>query len=385
MVRVNVSRFTSRSLPRSLVWIGLLLALLVGVMLGLVVPRADTTLEFGAGSIAEPSDGDPATPRFVASEYHETVTTLWLRSASDPSDPGIRLADIPHAIGWDIEAAVSPRTKSLAVLAVPPNAWNPASHASLLLLDLSRQHLASQEAPARELATGLDLRGGVVWSDDARRLLVRRGGTIDVLDASDGRAVGSWTADSAYHIQALAMRSDVVWLAQLKPGGSSVTQLRLREDGLTLESRIHISDLPTRDWALSPDGSQIAFTEQRGVDLQVRVITLSDTGQRYVSDRWTNIWTDGLFEHSASPLWQSDGSLNIGTWSEASATSARDGRKPGFTLPLSLDPSGQWLASRWLSGNGPGSVTGERLAIQIPTNETVLAPSGITFVGWWPT
>ena len=365
-----------------MIWPALVLTLATGILLGLFVPRPATTIEFGSKSLLDQSDAHTE-PQFVASEYHETFTTLWLRSAGDPSDPGVRIVDIPHAKGWDIEAEVAPGSDEIAVLAMPPNGWDPARHASLLLIDIPRQTDKNNDPPISELAKGLDLRAGVVWSDDAHHLLVRRDGRIDVLDAKDGRAVAAWAAANPDSAQPIAMRSNTVWLAQFERGTSFVTQLRLGEDGLTPESQTRISSSPTRDWALSPDSTQIAFTELDGADLRVRVMPLTDDGKRFVSSHWAYAIDRESFVASASPVWRADGTLDVGTWLDSSGSGDLEDPIAGFTLPLAWDGSEQWLAMRSLSGSGPRAVTDERLAIRGPTGERVEVAAGIKFVGWW--
>ena len=380
--RRSARAFTTRFRRGTFIWPALVLTLATGILLGLFVPRPTTTIEFGSKSLLDQSDAH-SEPQFVASEYHETFTTLWLRSTGDPTDRGVRIVDIPHARGWDIEAAVAPGSDEIVVLALPPDGLDPARHASLLLIDIPRQTDKNNSPPVTELATGLDLRAGVVWSDDAHHLLVRRDGFIEALNAKDGRAVGAWAAGNPDSAQPIAMQSNTVWLAQFERGASVVTQLRLGENGLTPKSHIRISSSPTRDWALSPDGTQIAFTEQDGADLRVRVIPLTNDGVRFVSSHWAYANHRGSFLASASPVWRADGTLDVGTWLDSSGSDNLTDQIAGFTLPLAWDKSEQWLALRSLSGSGPRAVTEERLALRGPNGEHVEVAAGIKFVGWW--
>ena len=264
MLRVDVSRFKPRGRRRLVIWLLLIVLPVVGLLLGLFVPRAGTTIEFGSGSLFESSSGE-ISPVFLASEYHDTYTTLWLANAHDP-DKRSRLADIPHAPGWDIEASVNPIQPAVAVLAIPPGGWDPASHASLLVI--------SQDG-VRHLATNLELRGGLLWSDDGRHLVAQRAGIVLVLDASSGTVVADWKPTRTHSAHPVAMTNDTLWVATLQSSGTAIAEVQLTESGPVTVERVKLSDGVTRDWTLSPDGSRLAFTEQRGLDLRVRVVSVA--------------------------------------------------------------------------------------------------------------
>ena len=345
---------------------------LVGLLLGLLAPRSGAPIELGAGAYIASERGNESAPWFVASEYHDTLTTLWLVSADDPDRPRLRLADVPHASGWDIEASVAPQAGVVAVLAIPPGGWNPASHAALLLID---------DSTTRPIAAGLDLRGGVVWSDDGRHLIVRRAGAISVV-AGSGREVGSWSPVEVGSAHPIAMRGDTLWVALVRSDGTFVVNLTLGDDGLSSRGERWISNEATREWTLSPNGARLAFTEQRGVELSVRVAPLSERVDLWVSNHWTIGELKGAtgqtqpaqIASSASPVWRPDGTLDVGRWTDTTEQ---------FTLPVGRDPSGRWLALRSLAGSGPGDVTAERLVLRGPDDTLRETRDGIKFVGWW--
>jgi len=369
MLRVDTSKFKPRGRRQWFVWLTLALLLIIGTLLGFLIPRADTTIEFGHGSLFR-ADNEQSAAHFVASEYHGTYTTLWLIAADDLDGKRIKVSDIPHANGWDIAAAVNLNTRTIAALTIPPAGWDPAKHAALLLIDAQG---------ARQVAGGLDLRGGVVWSDDGHRVVVRRDRAIAVIETESGREIGAWLPPDVRSAHSIAMRGDMLWLALLGSGGTFVAQLQLDGGGLTLLNQQQVSAEMTRDWTLSPDGNQLAFTEQRGLSLHVSVVPTANTSEPWVSKRWlvgdqAAATARRSYVRSASPVWRTDGTLEIGSWSDA------DER---FTLPTAWHESGQWLALRSLSGAGPGDVTAERLVLRGPGNELSEAPEGIRFVGWW--
>lgn len=343
------------------------LFLIVGVLLGLVVPSQDNTIELGGASLFPDRQSDDA-PIVVASEYHETYTTLWLLDARDPSAQQQRLVNIPHAPGWDIESAAANDQRAIAVLAIPPDGWDPQSDAALMRVD---------QSGVTQLASGLNLRGGVRWSDDDERLIVHNGGQLAVLDADDGRQLGSWATDrAAVVVESIAMRGDSLWVAMVGADGTSVLRLQLAGGELVELQRVHVSETSTRDWSLSPDGAALAFSEQRGAELSVRVVQLADQSENHrVSAEWSaSIPSSPIASPSASPVWRPDGELDYGVWSPSGGE---------FSLPLSWHADGEWLAMRLLQGDGPGAVESEQLALQGADGSVVRAPDGLRFVGWW--
>ncbi len=372
MFRADASRSGSRRRRRR--WLSLALLLLIGILLGLLAPRAGTTIEFGRKVLFD-LEREPAAPQFVASEYHDTHTTLWLLSARAPDGERRKLAEIPHANGWDIEAATSPSAATAAVLAIPPGGWEPANHAALLVVEAQGY---------RPIASGLDLRGGVVWSDDGRKLIVRRGGELVVLQADTGDQLASWSPIAPITVFApIAMRGDTLFAALIESGGTSVVRLQLTRGTLTRLEQRQVSEEITRDWRLSPDGALVAFTEQRGLDLSVRVASLTDdvtdAPASWVSRRWTvgdpvGAAGSAHFPQSAAAVWRADGSLEVGSWADA---------VDGFSLPIAGDAGGEWLALRSVVGSGPGDVAAERLVLRDADGGLTEAPAGFQFVGWW--
>lgn len=362
-----------RQLARRLAtrWALLLVLPLVGLTLGLVTPAATIEIEFG--------QGDPGPPRLLAAEFHDTWSTLWLVSADDLDGSRTRLADVPHAPGWDVEAATAPHGPVAAVLSLPPGSWDPQTQAALDLVT---------EQGARRLATGLDLRGGVVWSEDGEHLLARRGNSLLALAAETGEERGRWSPAGVSGPYGVAMRANRIWAVTIDAWGSTLAELELRDGQVAVLGRTRISDGATRDWALSVDRSLLAFSVQRGVDLSVRVTALADTQpdealllssasgsavRMAVSDVGAG---DGI-PNSAAPIWRSDGGLQFGTW-----TNAEEGN--GFVLPLSWDADGDWLAMRTFSGSGPRDPGEERAAVRGPNGAlSTTEDRNLRLFGWW--
>ena len=352
-------------------WAALFALPLVGLLLGLITPASSTEFELG--------QRDTSAPRLLAGEYSDTSSTLWLLRADDLNGRRWRLADVPHAPGWDIEAAAAPDEPVAAVLSLPPGGWDPKRQAVLDLFS---------ERRAWRLATGLDLSGGVLWSDSGDHLLVRRDGGLLVLDTEHGDEVAHWSPTGVSSLYAVAMRGDRVWATTIDAWGTSLVELTLANGGISVRGRTRIADGTTRDWTLSPDGTLLAFSDQRGLELSVRVTALTESradaplllssasgaaARMAVAD----VSEGGGIPDSASPVWRSDGGLHFGVWKDAADTA-------GFTLPLGWDRSGDWLAVRWFSGSGPGDPGLERAAVRdTDGNLTSATDEHVRLYGWW--
>ena len=108
-----------------------------------------------------------------------------------------------------------------------------------------------------------------------------------VLDASSGTVVADWKPTRTHSAHPVAMANDTLWVATLQSSGTAIAEVQLTESGPVTVERLKLSDGVTRDWTLSPDGSRLAFTEQHGLDLRVRVVPLRDDDPHLVSSRWS--------------------------------------------------------------------------------------------------
>ncbi len=370
MLRVHAPRFRAAR-RRDAIWLLTPLPLVVGLLIGLFTPQSDANIELGFGARNAPFD-DSNAPILLAGEYHDTSTTLWLSAANDPSGDRQRLASIPHAWGWDIEAAVAPDQQTVAVLAILPGGADPQRDAALLRVDASSAML---------LATDLELRGGIVWSDDGERIVARRAGAIAVFDAQRGTGSTVLTANSAQSLHPVALRGDGLWVVSIDAAGSHLLQLDAESETNSIIRQTRISEAATREWTISPDGSRLAFTAQHGSRLSVRVVPIDATQDRWVSTKWGDNTHrragrgDAVADRS-SPVWRSDGGLALGNWRDAAV-------EGGFSLPLAWCQDDSWLALRSFSGSGLGDVGEERLTLRGPDGVERLAPLGLAFIGWW--
>jgi len=374
--------------PRLIVALAFSLALFA-LLLGVAFPASPPD----AGAVVgETRDG----PRLLVSEFTDRVSTLWLVEPTRPSERQSFL-QIEHAAGWEISGAVSPAGSTLiphlAYVVLEPGRQDPETEASLYL---------SNGGPPRLLREGLDLRGGATWSADGESILVRevrldqsgsRSYAVVEVRVSDGRESRHALSDAlsgSFDVDLFSLHvvgrpsGGPLYAALIGRAGTTIVEFGA-EGGGTLVKR-QISTGLTRDWALSPDGTQLAFTEQTGVLMQVRTVALegalegaqpalraaTNSGQVLLDEAEIgSADLAGSEMGSAAPVWRTNESLSVGVFRQgasggelrvASAASG-DGEADSFALPVAWSSDGRFLALRSFEGSGPGSIRGESAAV----------------------
>ena len=347
-------------------------------------------------------------PQLLISAYADDASTLWL---VDPDDTQVRqhLFPVSHAAGWALDGAVSPAGDRLAVLVLPPGGSDPSTDTQLLL---------SNGGEPRLLAGGLDLRGGLAWSGDGSFLFVRRATSGDGAPDETGRAGSSRAISALIEVSAddgrtrvLAQRSDAGGLYPVgRPIGGATYAVAVGVGGstlLTIDATVRerpLSPVVTRDWSLSPDGRALAYTEQRGLALQVRVARLDDlmllepagltpagvesAGLEPAGLEAAGGGTETIDDWSASPVWRPDGDLSIGGAGGSPAVAGVvEGGTPasdGFVLPVAWSAGGAYLALRSFDGRGPGDAGLEHAAVRGADGETQsVQGEHVRILGWW--
>lgn len=286
--------------------------------------------------------------RLLASEYGTEASTLVLIDPEDPNGQRDALAEIEHATGWDIAAAVAPSGSAAAVLALAPTLTEPRIQSALYIVAGRR---------VRPLAENLDIFGGLAWSPDGNWLAVRRdegmSHTILVLNVDNGEPAAAYSVASQLAAHVVGFRDDQLLLAVHDSNGWQLRQLEIdrKRRTLTRTSEILLAPQTTREWTLSPDGSDIAFTVQNGYELWVELRSLDGAAvppivasHDWQTDDFAPVEAvDRRIRDAAGPAWRPDGRLAVGRWSG----------RAGFTLPIAWSPDGGWLAVRALDGEGP--------------------------------
>lgn len=375
--------------PRLIVALAFFLALFA-LLLGVAFPAAPPDAR---AVVSETRAG----PQLLVSEFADRVSTLWLVEPERPSERQHFLR-IDHAAGWEISGAVSPAggalEPQLAYVVLEPGRQDAETEASLYLSD---------GGPPRLLLEGLDLRGGATWSADGESILVReerldsrgaRSYAVVEVRMSDGRAsrheLGEALGSDLFSLHVVGRPSGgPLYAALVGAAGTTIVEFGGEEGGVVVNGRI--STGLTRDWALSPDGTQLAFTEQNGVLMQVRSVVLegaleggerdqpalraATTAGQMLLDEAEIGSSDlgGPAMGSASPVWRTAESLSVGVFRQAaasggelraaSAVSGDENEADGFALPVAWSRDGRFLALRSFEGSGPGSIRSESAAV----------------------
>lgn len=336
----------------------------------------------------------PSTPalgnvsgRIAYFEFGVNADRLWL---VDPTNPSSRVAAFaaPHASEFGVIPSISPDRDRVAYTALLPDdpSPRPDSPAGLWVARLA------PDAEPRLLASGVDLLVAPVWAPDGSRVVYRRSGSggYDLVSMAvrggEERVLASVSADKA------------LFPAGFTPDGSTLHYVALSGQGSHLlavdfpsgqsERVARISDTLTRDWALSPDGSRMAF-------LAMNFSPGTATSRAYVLDLASGeiepVTAPG--QTAFSPVWDEDGTLTVGSLNsdgEASLVRVRDGSTSqvlgpdtGFDVPLAfLDANDAYLVR---SFEGPtASAPGKATLTLIDRNgdRHEIASGEVTLVGW---
>jgi hypothetical protein len=337
---------------------------------------------------------DTAEPRsdglLLISEFREGESTLFL---VDPSRPDARqeFSRVPHAEGWELVGSVSPTGDTFAYLVLPPRATDQTLEMALAVQD---------DDGVRFVSTGFDIGGGLLWSADGESVFLRRstGGDLPTqwlveIDIESSVEELRFQAEADFGLYAVAKPEDgTLYVAVINTQGSEF--IVLSEEGQA-ERTVKLSGGVIRDWALSPDGSKVAFTEQRGLKLDVRVVGLfSDRTTLAAADDLNGSLAGAPAGGSAAPAWHPDGSLSVGTFGESGGGAVRlaaGGESvidwepgEGFILPVAWSEDGAHLALRAFSGSGPGAVGQESAAVMGPGGHiATIHGEFVTVLGWW--
>ena len=255
-----------------------------------------------------------------------------------------------------------------------PGRSRPATQTALEILTRdSRVRIADQ----------LDLGGGVAWSDDSRHLLVRAQAgdahRLLLLDAETGAPLAMHEGAPGIALFPAAMIGGSAWAAEIGPEGSSLVEL-VREDGaLSERRRIHLSDGATRDWAISPDASAVAYGIQSGGRLSVAIKSLGGdpaaAAVRVGGAADAAVLSERMpLASAASPVWISNDDLAVARWPDPD----------GFSAPIAARAESGHLAVRFFSGSEPADRGAETAAVF--DADGGLARSSDPdrrIIGWW--
>jgi Tol biopolymer transport system component len=319
-------------------------------------------------------------------EFGANADTLWLASASNTADRKAAFV-ARHASEFGVVPSLSPDGHQIAYTALSPQdaAPGPDSPADLWVASVTTG------AQPRILASGLDLLVPPVWAPSGDNLVYRR-------SVADGYVLAlTSTAGGDERVLISSPSGQSLFPIGFTPDGATLYDIALSDKGTQLfaldmasgeqTSIAQLSDGLTRDWALSPDGSQIAFLAltytPNAINSRAYVVDLVTAQIEPVTD---------LAVSAFGPAWDTSGTLVVGTLSLDGAgslvrlqngeTTQTAATKGGFDVPLAFLPGGAYLVRAF---DGASAATPGRANLTlIDTNgeRHVMSSNDVTLVGW---
>jgi len=302
-----------------------------------------------------------AGPRLIISELGATQDQL---IAVDPADTTSRttIAQVNHAQGYGIFAALAPDGGAIAYTALPPSSAKAAPDAPAIAA------IVDADGSVTRLADDVDLLIAPVWAPDGSGVVVRKSATaVDgtstyelLLLGRDGSRVTmtTWHSASVFPI-AFAPDGSKLYFATLNAQGSDLYSVA--PDGGGETQIAHLSDEITRDWSLSPDGTQLAYSIAAAGDTPGLVARTLDLATGEITDALPA--ADAKAE--VNPAWKGGHELTLGAVKPEGGGDAVE-VQPGegitarltdnsdtMDLPLAWSPDGTQLAVRAVQGATP--------------------------------
>jgi len=251
----------------------------------------------------------------------------------------IEIATVPHLHGYSLRGTVSPAGRQVALLS-PDTAIAGRPFAALIVLDL-------ETGLSLRLAEGLNPLQDVLWTSDAAALVVTR--NVRTADGEPGVAVARVGFDGTETVLETHLGAGVIAPVGFDAQGRLLA-VRIDARGSTLTRDgaevLWLSTHVTRDWALSPDGAQLAFVEVNlweGLRYLPHVVSI-DGGGGAVAAASTSTG------QALGAAWSPSGdALSFGNEPSAPAPGSVSAQGPaGFDVPLAYSRDGAALAvSHW--------------------------------------
>jgi len=389
---------------------------------------------------------EPASYRFLYSEFGADADVIWSIKPDDPKDR-VKVASVSHKTGWAITPSLSPDGKKIAYTVMPDEALSSNTDADAYVLDIA-------SGKPELIAKGVDLLTLPRWSPDGGLLFLRRNAgedvTVILVDLREPKQDGTPTAGDEklppvrtvlrHHVSDVLSyiplgfddKSATMYFVQIQGGTESgsylgryapatgvavatatamadvtatavagtppvVTPAPSPSPVLPGDVFLVLSDQIARDYALSPDAARVAFLVPGLVQGQfVSRTYIADVKSEDVSALPSPA---GLAPgDQLSSAWHPDGKrIAIGQLPSGSepgrvAVVPLDGGQPlflpspdkGFDQPLSWSPDGKFLAVTSFSGESLGNPGSARLVFVSVNGQRPAAPEGteIRPVGW---
>ncbi len=296
-----------------------------------------------AGQARTAFAGAPAGDYAVVSRTDGGEDVISVVAVADPASPR-EVARVPHVPGYAANGSVSPDGRQVAlVVADQGTQSNPV--ASLLVLDLESGALT-------RLSAGVDRLRTAVWTADSKAVVITRAAVT-----AEGRPavqVVEVATDGSGERELLRVGNVLgVYPVGFDPQGRLVSVvIDSRGSALVREGQELgvISSQITRDWRLSPDGTQLAFVESDtagGLQYRGRVVAVD------VPEAAGEMAAQALSGggQQLGVAWQPSGGAPTFGMEPAHGAASAGGvsaqaleASPGFDVPIAYSPGGDSLA-----------------------------------------
>lgn len=298
------------------------------------------------------------------------VDHLFVREASVGAEPEL-IAVIPHFPGFHARGSASPAGDRVAVLSVTAG-----SFASLSVIDVGTRETTA-------VTGSFDYLSALAWSPDGHRLAAVQTSTEDGtrvarvfevgVTASAVGMVAEFRDAFAVAPVGYSIDGDRLFVVVVDQTGSHIWERRDDE----VHRLAELSPGRTRDWALSPGGSRLAFIDVLGAGSRTyvgRVLTIATgaiTTQPAEKDQFGAAWEPG----SPLPVFGGPG---------GALALEEPGPGGGYVVPLDWAPAGDtWVATVIVPGADRTVRAQEFIEIQTRlSRERIAVEPGASFFGW---
>jgi Tol biopolymer transport system component len=323
--------------------------------------------------------------RIAYLEFGTGADTLYAVAPAEAS-ARTQILSIPHAPEFGLVPSMAPDGKRFVYTALPPQTPAPShdSPAGLWLVSLT------DGSEPRLLAQAVDLLVRPMWAPDGSAVVYRRsdvdGHTIAMHRLAGGdEHVLIATSDAALFPAGFSPAGDLFYYVALNDHGS---QLYANEFATGSDRKVGVlSAGMTRDWALAPDGSRLAYLEvgfsRDAVSSRALVFDLTTGNSVAVTSPEASAF---------GPIWGPTGAFVVGAIDETTGQADLIGMEggaasvlaieQGFDVPLSFYPNGPGFLVRSFEGDSalkPGRST---LTLVTDGVRQTIATGEVTFVGW---
>ena len=319
-------------------------------------------------------------------EFGLTADTLWLASTADPSNREA-LFTAPHAAEFGVVPSVSANGNAIAYTALPTNTAAPAPDAPAALW-----YAPLSGGNPRHIASDVDLLVAPVWSPTGDHVVFRRSDATSYAllitptsGGDDQRILVMTASDYALFPVGFTPDGETFYHVTVSNEGTRLFSVDVASGELTPVSELY--DGLTRDWTLSPDGTELAFLGlaygPQAITSRAYVMDLASAEIEPVTDARVMAF---------SPIWDQEGALVVGTLTptgESGFIKVEDGQASqvlgagsGFDVPLAYLPGGAYLVQAFdgESLKAPGHVS--LTLIDSNGERHVLSRGEVTFAGW---